>query len=174
MSTIALPLDGIGFPDGSQQRTARSGFGYFVPEPPLVMFNAGITNQYTSLQSDSIVYDKLLNSVGGGFSTVTGRFTAPVAGYYFMEMGLYFTSSGQGNMFSPQGSLAVNPTNTTVVFGNCLLHLQTQTAQVSVTTVLKLAVGDVVSGKFMATDNYLYTLLPSPARSFFKGILLSE
>jgi len=174
MSTSTLPLDGIIFPDGSRQRTASSGLGYFVPEPPLVMFDAGILNNYSTVKSNSIIYDKLLNSVGGGFSTVTGSFTAPVAGYYFLEMGLYFDASGQGNMFSPQGSLAVNPTNTTVVFGNCLLQLETQTAQVNVATILKLSVGDVVRGQFTALNNYAYNLKNYPPYSFFKGILLSE
>jgi len=51
-----------------------------------VIFSAYVSSSVSVSHGNVLVFDKLRTSLGGGYSTSTGIFTSPVAGYYMFEI----------------------------------------------------------------------------------------
>merc|ERR1719239_438200 len=59
-----------------------------------VFFSAGLTRSVTSKKSDEVlVFDRVWSNVGGAYSSTSGIFTCPVAGYYSFIVNLQTGSS---------------------------------------------------------------------------------
>ena len=163
------PLDGIKFPDDTIQHTAAVG-GY-VPLPQVV-FRARMSANVTTTRITPILYNTLVSSLGGGFNTTTGKFAAPIDGYYLLQASAYFDSSGYNdNVFFPQMQIV---TSSETFSGGQRAPFQQQTACPQVMCIAKLLVGEEAYAQFSALGGHPYNLLGAAGVTFFTGILLSE
>ncbi|XP_061195982.1 uncharacterized protein LOC133204256 [Saccostrea echinata] len=70
--------------ENSQNATMSSMFDMLVR----VAFTAGLTFDSSSWNSGTLVYNKVINNVGGGYNRYTGIFTAPVVGNYIFYVSI--------------------------------------------------------------------------------------
>ncbi|WP_396189703.1 hypothetical protein [Flavobacterium sp.] len=114
----------------------------------------------------AVLWDTISHNIGNGYSTSTGRFTAPVAGRYFFSCGVRFNANG---CTYTQATLAVNGSNTFQgLYSNCT-QTGTTYSTPSWSGILNLAAGDyvTVSGNYSG-GNGSY----SGYESWFSGHLI--
>jgi hypothetical protein len=81
-----------------------------VTKPLQPAFRATLTSSVTGLaDSAAIVFNSALTNIGSSYNTSTGRFTAPVAGFYQFNMSFLYQNVSAGQ--SCEASLYLNGTN---------------------------------------------------------------
>jgi hypothetical protein len=135
-----------------------------VPNQP--SFRAAVNGSPTATHGAIILWDLLSHNTGNHYSAATGRFTAPVAGRYFVSHGIRFNNNGSAYT---QSTLAINGVNApNGLYANATVTGATySTPQWS--GVLNLNAGDylTVSGAFSGG-----TGVYSGGESWFSGHLI--
>lgn len=114
-----------------------------------------------------IVMDTETFDTNNNFSTSTGRYTAPISGFYYFSAGVYFESGGSlaGNIkFYKNGTLYVNGVLNTPQTANAFIC--------TVSDLISLQAGDYIE-PWTFTSAATGVLEGSP-NCFFSGFLLSR
>jgi len=108
----------------------------------------------------TIVFNATDHNVGNGFSTSTGKFTAPVAGAYNFQVNAFFCGTSGGNLLPADTGqrLEMYKDSTRVGIGYAAFISTTSYPSVSYSLSLNLAVGETVymsmpSGMFVYSDS---------------------
>lgn len=126
-----------------------------------VAFSAYLTNNITNTTGDTTqylcVFDTVSLNAGSGFSTLTGLFTAPVAGNYLFTFATRITTtsniSGGGNYVN---YLVVNGSNLYKLFGNNRPDTGSATCNVAgsvFSIVISLSASDTVGVSYALTTD---------------------
>ena len=129
--------------------------------------NASFTG---SSGSNIIIFDTEVFDTGSNYSTSTGKFTAPIAGFYFFVAGL---DAAVNNGGWSQLELYRNGADTTGVVGNGVEAYQTGSAQptsVQVSGLLQLSANDYIQVNWITNGVAIYT---GQAETYFQGFLIS-
>ncbi|XP_062609949.1 uncharacterized protein MAL8P1.12-like [Saccostrea cucullata] len=126
-----------------------------------VAFTAGVSSSSTGWNSGTLVFDKIVYNIGGGYDPTTGVFTSPVDGYFvfFVNVQAYSSNSVYTNLIL-NGSAKV----TTMAEGgpnNASPNL----------VVLRLQKGDRVWVKFYTGVGGYYSIRSAPTTTF-SGFLI--
>ena len=153
-------------PAGSsiQQRMVIHTAGY-ITKPHNPYFNA---NANPSLDGNGVLYDftNIPSNNGSHYNNSTGKFTAPVAGFYWFSTGIW-SSSAQG---SPATNVILsfvykNLAGNTTTFGGC--NVVDQYEQASAAAGVYMAAGAEV---YIDTTNF--QIQASSPRNYFSGYLV--
>lgn len=81
---------------GASPTTRLTHTSGYVAQPSYVAFHARMTTG-TFASGTNITFNVADFNVGSGYSTGTGRFTAPVAGYYHIRGSIYLSATTTGD-----------------------------------------------------------------------------
>lgn len=136
--------------DGTRMTIDSSGYVAMPYQPAFSAYRGSLT--LPTQTWTVIVYDNCTLNRGSGYSTSTGRFTAPVAGYYFVE------AIGEGGGGSFHTIIGVNGAGTPAGQGDAAQNWTSSNVSRQA-FVVNLAVGDYVyvqhyidSGKTMTSN----------------------
>lgn len=120
--------------------------------------------------ANDVVFDTELYDHNNNFSTVTGRYTAPVTGYYWFAATLTFTftSSGVGvGIGLRKNGVTLLLRGTT----NVVMYTGTFDAGQTISGIVSLTAGDTIGIYDVAVSNK--PLNPAPTLCWFQGMLVS-
>ena len=128
-----------------------------------VFFSVALTQDATLPANSVLVFDKILQNIGGGYSASSGAFTCPVDGYYLFEM---HALSEYNKLFSLE--LYHNGQGVVKFHGPAGNNHQ----GASQSTVLKLVKGDTVTLRSYNGASIVYGR-PNDIHSTFTGLLVA-
>ena len=150
--------------DGASSPTERmriTSAGY-VTKPNLPYFYATADPSITSNYVHS--FGNVLGNNGSHYNNTNGRFTAPVAGFYWFAVGIWCSNSNGASAFI-QLTRNINSSGSEVSFAGCNHTIQYDNLNAS-------------GGTYMAKDDFVFikqssvTIQPSTPRNFFSGYLV--
>ncbi|MEW9597757.1 exosporium leader peptide-containing protein [Bacillus toyonensis] len=162
---------GITGPTGPTGETGLTGLmgptgvtGPTGPAPNINFRAEKIVNEaYTALTGVKISYQDVIFNNGGGYSSVTNNFTAPISGIYLFTASVYFSSSEQSiNM-----TMQINK-NAMPVAVNTETFNPPPTAVINLTTIIDLIAGQVVDVRFQSFQSGILVVT-----AYFSGTILS-
>ena len=146
---------------GIQNRMSISPDGY-VTKPNLPYFYATADPSITSNYVHS--FGNVHGNNGSHYNNTLGRFTAPVAGFYWFAVGIWCSNSNGASAFI-QLTRNINSSGSEVSFAGCNHTIQYDNLNAS-------------GGTYMAKDDFVFikqssvTIQPSTPRNFFSGYLV--
>ncbi|SDL43345.1 exosporium leader peptide [Bacillus toyonensis] len=134
------------------------------PAPNINFRAEKIVNEaYTALTGVKISYENVIFNNGGGYSSVTNNFTAPISGIYLFTDSVYFSSSEQSiNM-----TMQINKNAMPVAVNTETLN-PPPTAVINLTTIIDLIAGQVVDVRFQSFQSGILVVT-----AYFSGTILS-
>ena len=146
---------------GIQNRMTIDSNGY-VTKPNLPYFNVTADPSLTSNYIHS--FANVSSNNGSHYNNTNGRFTAPVAGFYWFSCGIWCSASNGASAFL-QLTRNINASSSDVAFAGCNHTTQFNSLNAS-------------GGTYMAKDDYAWikisgvTIQASTPRNFFCGYLV--